>query len=241
LSNRIIAKARSGEPARHDVERRRRLADRLAGPARELLAHVLHDLPLPRHHFQRLGDVFAELGEAGRAAAGAGGRTRHDHPLARQMRRQRPARWPPAGGSTRRGVLVAGRFGGDRVLRGGGLELLELQLHLLEQPRLALAALAVELAPQLLDRQPQMRDQRLGARSLGPRLRELGAPDTDQPLQCLDIVGQRIIGAHRRSGDHKSERRGSPRSRAESECRNQPAVCGRQVRCGARQSIPSSR
>src|SRR5262249_48811024 len=33
---------------------------------------VLHHLPLPRHHFQCLGYILAELGEPPRAAAGAG-------------------------------------------------------------------------------------------------------------------------------------------------------------------------
>jgi hypothetical protein len=96
-----------------------------------------------------------------------------------------------------RPVSAASSLTASAATGGSGLQLLELQLHLLEQPRLALAALAVELAPQLLDRQPQVRDQCLGARSLGPRLRELGAPGTDQPLQCLDVIGQRIIVALR--------------------------------------------
>ena len=62
--------AGTGPAARDHVERRRRLADLLAVPARELLAHVLDDLPLPRDDFQRLGDVLAELGQPRAAAAG---------------------------------------------------------------------------------------------------------------------------------------------------------------------------
>ena len=50
---------RSGEAARRDVERRRRLRDRLAFPTRELLAHRLDHLPLPRDH--RIHAVWAAL------------------------------------------------------------------------------------------------------------------------------------------------------------------------------------
>src|SRR4051794_22852668 len=43
--------------------------DRLAVPARELLAHGLDHLPLLGNHLQRLGDVLAELRQLPRAAA----------------------------------------------------------------------------------------------------------------------------------------------------------------------------
>src|SRR3954453_4621219 len=60
----------SGEAARSDMERRRRLRDRLACPARELLAYRLNHLPLPRDHLQRFGNVLAQLRQLRRAAAG---------------------------------------------------------------------------------------------------------------------------------------------------------------------------
>ena len=53
---------RARPTAWRDVERRRRLADLLAVPARHLLANVLDDLPLARDHLQRLRNVFAKLG-----------------------------------------------------------------------------------------------------------------------------------------------------------------------------------
>jgi hypothetical protein len=53
----------AGKAARCHMEGRRRLSDCLAVPARELLAHRLDHLPLPRNDLQRLGDVFAELRE----------------------------------------------------------------------------------------------------------------------------------------------------------------------------------
>jgi len=73
------------------MERRRRLADLLAITAGELLADVLDYLPGFRNHLQRLGDVLAELGQPRAATAGARHRSRHDHPLARQMLRERLA------------------------------------------------------------------------------------------------------------------------------------------------------
>lgn len=52
---------RVGMAARDDVERRRRLGDRLAFPAGEALAHRLDHFPLARNHLQRLRDILAEL------------------------------------------------------------------------------------------------------------------------------------------------------------------------------------
>ena len=101
--------AGTGPAPRNDVERRRRLIDALAVAARELLAHMLDDLPLARDHLQRLGDILAELGQSRSAAAGASGRRRDDHPLARQMLGKRLARGTLAGegGDVRRSGLRA--------------------------------------------------------------------------------------------------------------------------------------
>ena len=54
-------KARPGKAAWDRMRGRRRLADRFAIPAGELLAHLLDDLPPARLAFQRLGDYLAEL------------------------------------------------------------------------------------------------------------------------------------------------------------------------------------
>jgi len=51
----------AGKAARRHMEGRRRLRDRLAVPARELLAHDLDHLPLPGNDLQRLGDILAQL------------------------------------------------------------------------------------------------------------------------------------------------------------------------------------
>jgi len=52
-----------GKTSRDRMEGRRRLADPLASPAGELLAHMLGHEPLPRHHIERLGDILADLRE----------------------------------------------------------------------------------------------------------------------------------------------------------------------------------
>src|SRR6266566_5389539 len=67
------------------MEGRRRLRDRLAGPAAELLPHMLGHEPLPRDDVERLGDVLADLGELAAAAAGARGRRGVNNPPARQI------------------------------------------------------------------------------------------------------------------------------------------------------------
>jgi hypothetical protein len=74
------------------------------------------------------------------------------------------ARRAPALEGPHRGLrLRRGALGGELVL-GGGLELLQLQLELVEQPRLALGGRAVEGTPELLDLELLRGDQRLGVR-----------------------------------------------------------------------------
>jgi hypothetical protein len=115
------------------MERRRSLADLLAVPAGELLADMLDHLPLARDHFQRLGDVLAQLAQPLAAAANASGRSRHDHPLARQMLGEGLARGALAAEGRHRGGLGHRHLGGDLVLGGRALQLLELQLCLIQK------------------------------------------------------------------------------------------------------------
>ena len=74
---------------------------------------------------------------------------------------------------------------------------------MIEKARRALAALAVKLTPHLLDGEPQMRDQCFGVRCFRTSPRKLGIAREQQTLQRLDIIGQRIIGAHRQRWNHK--------------------------------------
>src|ERR1700730_13792398 len=74
------------------MRRRRRLGDGLAIPARNLLAHVLNDLPAPRLAFERFRHSLRELAQVRAAAFAAGARRWIDDALAGQIFRQRPAR-----------------------------------------------------------------------------------------------------------------------------------------------------
>jgi len=196
--------ARPGEAARQHRERRRRLADLLAVSAGELLAYDLYHLPLPWHRLEPLGHVLAELGEPARAAAGARRRAGHHHALARQMRRERLARGLPASErANRRGCRRL--LGRKLVLAVRGFQLLELELHLVEQARFALIARSEQAALELLDDQLLMGDQGLRARCLGARLRKLGLARLQQPLQHLDVIGERISRAHRAKWNHKMQ------------------------------------
>ena len=125
----------------------RRLADRLAAAAGDLLPHVQDRLPAARHTFEGLGDVLAQLAD-GAAALGAGAGRRVEDPLARQVLRQGPAgRFADA---TRSRHLVGGRrrdLGHGLCFGGGRLELAQLQLELGDDLRPTLGRLAELLAP----------------------------------------------------------------------------------------------
>ncbi len=190
--------ARTRPTPRGHMERCGGLQDLLAVPAGELLAYRLDHLPAARDHLQRLGDVLAQLGKPIRAATATDLRRRNHHALARQMLRERLARWPPASERLDCRGLRGCLFGGELVLARARLQLLELQLQLVEQARLALRALAVDLAPQLLDHQFQGGDDRLGVRGLGHRLLGPRLGDRKGGAQGLDIG--------RCGADHSAER-----------------------------------
>jgi hypothetical protein len=90
------------------------------------------------------------------------------------VRRERLARRLLAREGAHLGGLRRRLLGRDLVLGGIRFELLELELHLVEQPRLALAARPIVLASHLLDGEPQMRNQSLVARRLRTRAGKLG-------------------------------------------------------------------
>jgi hypothetical protein len=183
---------RAGAAAGDRMEGRRRLGDGLAGAAGELLADGLDDLPLPGHDLQRLGDVLAQLGEPA-AAAGAGRRCWDHHALARQVLRQRRAGGLTArGGAAGRPVLGRGILRLGRILAGGGDQLAEFQLELVDQLAAALRRGTEAAVPELGDEQLEMRHHRLGAGRprLGLLPRQLRGHE--RGAQRGDVVGRDV-------------------------------------------------
>ena len=213
---------RSGASARDRMRGRRRLRNRLAGAAGELLAHVLDHLPLARHDFQRLGHVLAQLAQHA-AAARAGRRRGIDDALARQVLRQRAAR--------RLLPLEAAHLNsvGARYLRhdlgrrfgfGRGLfQVGKLQFELLDQ-RAAFGRLSEPLVAQLGDDKLQLRNlerprMRLCFRAAHLRLRldPRRAFGEQHRLQRRNVVGERISSAHLLRSESQTAALVSPQSR----------------------------
>ena len=188
--------ARTGPTTGDHMERRRRLADLLAVPAGKLLPDMLDHLPPPRNRLQRLGDVLAHFAQARPAAALAGRRRRLDHALAWQMLGKGLARRAPAGKAHYVRRLGHGALGGDLVLTGRALELLEPEFHLIEKSRRAFRTLAIKLAPQLLDLQTLVGDQRIILGGLGLCHRQLRR-DARRPRRRLMVFA--ALGNQRRS------------------------------------------
>ena len=174
--------ARSGEASRDHVEGRGWLRDLLAGTAAELLAYMLSDKQLPRHHIQRLGDILPELRQPGAAAGWAAARSRVHDPSTRQMVREVPT----CGLASRKALNL------DRRAIGLGLvfahrrgQLLELEFQLIEQTLTALRARSIHRALHLRDHQLKMLDQRF-------RTRQPGACFDQRGLERIGVVGNRI-------------------------------------------------
>jgi len=211
--------ARPRPPARNDMERCRRLRDRLAGPAGESLPHRLDHLPLPRDHLQRLGDVLAQLRQPGAATGRAGTRALDHHTLARQVFGKGLSGRALALETTNARRLCRGGFGSQTIFTGIGLKILELQLQLIEQTTAALGAGAKLLAPQTGNLQLQMRDQRLGRTLPGTRIGQSGlglvGPANGRPSLLRASQNQRFqrLDVVRKSGSggfHTPERTYGP-------------------------------
>ena len=125
---------RAGKAARRHMEGRRRLRDRLAVPARELLAHRLDHLPLARNDLQRLGDVLAQL----RQLRSTRSRDSSPAPGSRRARaaddRGTACATAACAGTTCTVCVLRRRLLGRQFILGRGrLQLFELKLHLLQQ------------------------------------------------------------------------------------------------------------
>ena len=198
-------------------------------------------LPLARNDLQRLGDVFAHLHDAVRAAAGAGRRGIDDQALARQVLGKRLAGRPAAFES---GDICDSRrhaFRSDLVFGGVGFKFFELQFHLLDQPGAALRALAVLLATYLGDLELEMPDHRLRRRHDRAHLCEVGLGRGGTRFRCRKRGAQ---SGYLRSSIIHGRKLPCRMPKAQQKQRNaggQPAFEGRCVQRGLRQSIPSRR
>jgi len=147
--------ARSRKAARDRMEGRRRLRDHLAGPAAELLTHVLgHELS-PRDDIEGFGDILPDLREPRAAAARTRGRHRVNDDAGAAGHQESPAASPCAAQSCepRRSPLQPGG-----VLAEPRREFLKLQLHLVEEPLAALGARAEHRTLHLGDHQLNVLD-----------------------------------------------------------------------------------
>jgi hypothetical protein len=132
---------------------------------------MLDHLPLARDDFQGLGDGLTELAQPVAAAAIASRWPRHDHTLPRQMLGERLACRALALVGGDRCRLGSSPLGCDFILGGRALQLLELDLHLVEDARRPLRARPIKLALELLNHQILMRDEGRIIRGLGSDLR----------------------------------------------------------------------
>ena len=237
---------RPGPAARRRMERRRRLADPLAVPAGELLAHGLDHLPAARDHLERLGDVLAELDDPPRAAGLAAGRRRHDHALARQVRREGLAHRAPTLPGRRRCRPM------HRAPRRRGRP----RSPWPRAPRAAVPAAraAAPCARTASRRAPAAASRsRAGAPRSSPRRSPAPPGPARPPAAFASAAAARASAAARAvrrasislgSGVMSRVYRASPMrwSKIDSSGqRNHPAAEGRQVCRGFRQSMPSSR
>lgn len=152
---------------------------------------------------QGLGHIVAQLRQLGRSATGAARRRGNDDPLAFDILGERLADQPPAREGPNR-LRLLGRFLGRQLVLGcRRFRLHQLQLKLIGQPLLALRALAVKLAPQLLDLQLQMSDQRfitgpichgVGRLGSGLRRRRRLSLLTGGALRHEHCLGRRKVG-----------------------------------------------
>jgi hypothetical protein len=225
--------ARPRPAARNDMERCRRLRDLLAIPAGELLPHGLYDFPLTRRRFQCLRHVFAELTQAMAAATGAA-RRRLDHDaLARQMFRECIAIRPFAREAGDRRRFHDRLFRRDLVFRRARFQLFEHERQLLEKTRRALRLLPVDLAFQLGDLKLLRSDQRHIFRRLRSR-------DGELRFQRGVFVQQGFADGVHIASESQIFRFVAPQNASDPSFFAHPALAGRHVDCGFRQSIPSS-
>jgi hypothetical protein len=192
--------ARPGKATRDRMGGRRRLSDRLAVPAGELLADVLDNLPAPRLAFKGLRHHLAELVQPLAAALAARARRRLDDAFDRQVV------WQGTSGRPR--ILRALLFGGfwrcdlgfGFLFGLGFFKVLDGEFELLDQQLAAFGGLSELLASRLGQHQRQPLDFQPADGDLAPRQRQLFALRKDHRMRCGKVDGKRI-GERRHDGE----------------------------------------
>ena len=196
----------AGASARDRMEGRRRLGDGSAITADELLADGLQHDPLPRHDFEAVGLGLADLLELSAAAARAVLWCGHDNTVTRQMLWQGAADGLAAGegcDGDATGLRPGhGHLGGDLVFGGGGNEIFELHLELVEETAATFGRLAPLVGTRLGNLQFELFDERaalgdigqgdcgdrLGVKLGGERVASVQALGHKRCLERLDVV-----------------------------------------------------
>jgi hypothetical protein len=242
---------RAEQPTRRDMERRGRLGDPVAVPARELLAHGLDDLHRCRDTFERAGHVLAELRQSVRTAAGTVAGRGNDDALARQVR-GKVATWRagPRERCDRRG-LCCGERGTPLGLGGIGVEIFEGKLELRDQAGRAWTV------KRTLHLGVLQFEQRIARHEIGVDrfdIGRLGLGFVGACLDCRDVQSsgcKRLLQRQNIGGEQRFHRREPQQQRhgitsilhhfaTSMRPADHPAAVGRHVCCGCRQSIPSS-
>ena len=229
--------------ARDDVERRRRLGDRLAVAAGELLAHGLPHEPAARDDVEGLGDDLAHLGEPWppqqRQVVGGGTTTRSRGRCAGNGRRAGLCRtW--AATTVPAFAAAASAAASSSAAVSSSSASCSSSWSMSRLPRSLVCAEL--LAPGLGEQQLQALDLERGGGDHGlglgaGRLRSariIACAAARSAGQGCGLVRHGLMQAHSRLFLKSKDERTT-------DTRDQPASSGRQVRCGIRQSIPSSR
>ncbi len=164
-----------------------------------------------------------------------------DQALAQQMFGKRLAGRPAAFEGGDICDLCCHAFSRDLVFGGVGFEFFELQFHLVDQPGAPFRALAILLTAQLCDLELEVPDHRLRSRHDGAHLREIGLGGGGTRFRCRKRGAQSgylrssIIHGRKLPWNHRKPNKNS------GTVGDYPAVAGRCVQRGLRQSIPSRR
>jgi hypothetical protein len=228
------------------MEKGRCRADLLAIPAGELLPYGFDHLPLARDHLQRPGHILAQLAQPCSATAAATRRRIDHHALAWQVVGESVSFSALASEAQHRRGLGHGDFRGEIVLGGVRCKLLEPQRQLIDEPLRALRARSIDLPLELGDPQLLMGDQGQVFGRLGPRHCQRRGPGVARTSRTrARSIASAAFNASMSSGSAArsvSMTRSESRTQPADSCKIEPypALVGRQVCRGFRQSIPSS-